>query len=126
MKAMILSLGALLIVVGTTAALAQPSPATSPTPPASDRAVSSPASPGGSLEMKGGDVDKTDQPASADRTDGGSALPRSAASARTTILGLTPAAASVIAVALLVVVILAILAMTRTGETTDIDPARRM
>jgi hypothetical protein len=39
---------------------------------------------------------------------------------------LSPAAASVIAVALIVVVILAIMAMTRTGETTDIDPARRM
>jgi hypothetical protein len=59
------------------------------------------------------------------RSDDGSALPRSAATERTTIFGLSPTAAVVIAAALLVVVILAIIAMTRSGETY-IDTNRRL
>lgn len=52
---------------------------------------------------------------------GGSALPRAAASDRTTIFGLSPTAAVILAAALLVVVILAIVAMTRTSTTTIDD-----
>jgi hypothetical protein len=55
----------------------------------------------------------------------GAALPRSAASERTTIFGLSPTAAVIIAAALLVVVILAIVAMTRTQDTY-IDTDRRL
>jgi hypothetical protein len=50
-------------------------------------------------------------------SDDGSALPRAATGARTTIFGLSPTAAVVIAAALLVVVILAIIAMTRSDDT---------
>jgi hypothetical protein len=50
------------------------------------------------------------------RDDGGSALPRSAVTERTTIFGLSPTAAVLIAAALLLVVILAIVAMTRSND----------
>jgi hypothetical protein len=149
MKAFVLSLGALLMVVGATGARAQQSPATSPDPAPSDRSANPAASPGASAERPGNvdvkpdtkaldqapadrrpdvnvNVEKKDQPASPDRNDGGSALPRSAANDRTTVLGLNPAAAIVIAAALLVVVILAIVAMTRSGDTTYIDRERRL
>jgi hypothetical protein len=53
----------------------------------------------------------------ATRTDDGSALPRSVVTERTTIFGLSPTAALVIAAALLVVVILSIVAMTRSNDT---------
>jgi hypothetical protein len=59
------------------------------------------------------------------KVDDGSALPRSAATERTTIFGLSPTAAVVIAAALLVVVILAIVAMTRSNDTY-IDTNRRV
>jgi hypothetical protein len=58
-------------------------------------------------------------------SDDGAALPRTAASERTTIFGLSPTAAVVIAAALLVVVILAIVAMTRSSDTY-IDTNRRI
>jgi hypothetical protein len=45
----------------------------------------------------------------------GSALPRTAATERTTLFGLRPTAAVVLAAALLVVVIVAIVAMTRSA-----------
>jgi hypothetical protein len=54
---------------------------------------------------------------SGDRVDaGGSALPRAAVTAPTTIFGLSPTAAVLIAAALLLVVILAIVAMTRSND----------
>ncbi|MBI2219548.1 MAG: hypothetical protein HYU51_19920 [Candidatus Rokubacteria bacterium] len=59
------------------------------------------------------------------RDDSGAALPRGAASDRTAIFGLSPTAAVIVGAALLVVVILAIVAMTRSGETTYIDRERR-
>jgi hypothetical protein len=54
-------------------------------------------------------------------------LPRTAAPQRTTLFGLSPAAAIVIASALLVVVILAIVAMARSGDrATYVERDRRM
>jgi hypothetical protein len=72
-------------------------------------------------------INKRDETAKSDgRDDGGSALPRGAASDRTTIFGLSPTAAVILAAALLVVVILSIVAMTRSGETTYIERDRRL
>jgi cobalamin biosynthesis Mg chelatase CobN len=69
-------------------------------------------------------VDKRDRN---EGQDGGSALPRSAAGdGRSTIFGLSPAAAAVIGAALLVVVILAIVSMSRGGESTYIDREPRI
>jgi hypothetical protein len=66
-----------------------------------------------------------DTTARSDRSDDGSALPRGAASGvRTSVFGLSPTAAVIVGAALLVVVILAIVAMTRSGETTYIDRGR--
>ena len=71
-------------------------------------------------------VEGTDKPAanpsgpSVGRDDGrndGSALPRSAATGRTGIFGLSPTAAAIVGAAVLLVVILAIVAMTRSGPT---------
>jgi hypothetical protein len=88
-----------------------------------DRAPSNPTP-----SNRGADVN-----ANVDKRDGGdgqasgSALPRSAAGGeRSTIFGLSPAAAVVIGAALLVVVILALVAMTRSGESTYIDREPRV
>jgi hypothetical protein len=105
------------------------SPARTQAPPPADS-----SSAGGSVSTPGGDVKgqinldrKIDvqTPSRIDRSDDGSALPRSAVTERTTIFGLSPTAAVVIAAALLVVVILAIVAMTRSNDTY-IDTNRRL
>jgi hypothetical protein len=93
-----------------------------------DRAPSNPTP-----SERAGDIGaNADKGAGIDRRDGGdsqasgSALPRSVAGGgHSTIFGLSPAAAVVIGSALLVVVILALVAMTRSGESTtyiDRDP----
>ncbi|HXH81883.1 MAG TPA: hypothetical protein VNN07_03035 [Candidatus Tectomicrobia bacterium] len=86
----------------------------------------SPGAPSGTEAPRSPDVkiDSKTEVRSGDR-DGGSALPRAAASDRTTIFGLSPTAAVIIAAALLVVVILAIVAMTRSGPGY-IDTDRRV
>jgi hypothetical protein len=48
--------------------------------------------------------------------DGASALPRSVVQERTTVFGLSPTAAMLIAATLLLVVVLAIVAMTRSND----------
>jgi hypothetical protein len=68
------------------------------------------------------DADRKDDAVSPDtaggnRNDDVSALPRATSAEHTTIFGLTPTAAIVIAAGLLVVVILAIVAMTRSDDT---------
>ena len=61
------------------------------------------------------------------RDSDGSASPRTSAPQRTTVFGLSPTGAIVIAAALLVVVILAIVAMARSGDrTTYVERDRRL
>jgi inner membrane protein involved in colicin E2 resistance len=55
------------------------------------------------------------------KSDGGSALPRATTGERSTIFGLSPTAAVLIGAALLLVVILAIVAMTRNADQSRID-----
>ena len=88
------------------------------TPPSSPQA-SGPAS-----TPKEGDSDRKGGAQVPARSDDVSALPRAVAE-RTTIFGLSPTAAVVIAAALLVTVILAIVAMTRSNDTY-IDTNRRV
>jgi cobalamin biosynthesis Mg chelatase CobN len=149
MKTFALCLGALLIFGPATVAVAQSSQAGSGTGTTSERAadpgagaatardsgVKGGADPSGPAAAQPSDrkpdvnvnVEKRDgSEARRDRDDGGAALPRAAAEDRTRIFGMTPAAAVVIGVALLVVVILAIVAMTRSGEPTFIDRDRDM
>ena len=64
-----------------------------------------------------------------DKSDLGSASPRTATSESRRIFGLEPTAAILIGAAILLVVILALVAMSRGGETgshTDIDINRRL
>jgi hypothetical protein len=133
----IVLLVALAAVGGATAAGAQGSnsPAGTQAPAAAPSTDSTTAS--GSVSTPGGDIkgqgtiERRSDPQPRIRTDsnrnddGASALPRAAASERSTIFGLSPTAAVVIAAALLVVVILAIVAMTRSGDTY-IDTDRRI
>lgn len=112
--------------------------------PAGTQAPAAPAPPtgstagGGSVSTPSTDAKgqvttdrKSDAPAPPSaRTDSGrsddpAALPRSAIGDHTTIFGLSPAVAIVLAAALLVVVILAIVAMTRSDDTY-IDMNRRI
>jgi hypothetical protein len=132
------TLGVLLAIAAVAPALAQPGG--SPSNPESRPAVSSPstdqgsppASPGATT-APGGAVtqdpkaqgDRTSPPSGAvtrprantDDAADGSALPRSTTVERTTIFGLSPTATILIGAALLIVVILAIVAMTRTTDT---------
>lgn len=95
-----------------------------PAPPPGAPAAGGPASTP-TPESKGQvDIDRKGNPQVPARGDDASALPR-AVTERTTIFGLSPTAAVVIASALLVVVILAIVAMTRTNDTY-IDTNRRV
>ncbi|HEY3064274.1 MAG TPA: hypothetical protein VGL09_00655 [Methylomirabilota bacterium] len=80
---------------------------------------SSPASPGATGSSSSSST--TTVVPDTSKSDGGSALPRSTAVERTTIFGLSPTAAVLIGAALLLVVILAIVAMTRNADTTRID-----
>lgn len=132
MKPVALLLGTLMILGVAGVALAQ-----------SDQPAQSPSGQSSQVSPPKADVDvkpnvqteskPSDQPAVRDRGpnvnsdinrrdsssgNGGAALPRGAASDRTSVFGLSPTAAVIIAAALLVVVILAIVAMTRSGETT--------
>jgi hypothetical protein len=69
-----------------------------------------------SWDARGQDASASDRNAG-NRTDDVSALPRATAAERTTLFGLSPTSAIVIAAGLLVVVVLAIIAMTRSDDT---------
>lgn len=131
-------LGVLMTIVAVAPALAQPggspsSPENRPAGPAPSTDQGSPPANPGATTAPGGSVTQ-DPRAQGDRTatppgavtrpradtDGaadGSALPRSTTVERTTIFGLSPTATILIGAALLIVVILAIVAMTRTTDT---------
>jgi len=69
------------------------------------------------------DINKNDS----SRDSGGSASPRTETVTRTTFFGLSPTAAIIVSVAILLVVILAIVAMTNSGgSTTYIDKGDRL
>jgi hypothetical protein len=91
-------------------------PTGTPAPPPAAAPPSDSTSGSGSVSTPSGDLKAKPAPGADTRSDDGSALPRAAASDRTTIFGLSPTAAVVIAAALLVVVILAIVAMTRSDD----------
>jgi hypothetical protein len=111
------SLAIVLLVALTTLGLAAGVRAQAPS--SGDNAVSAAADDAkGRIDAdRKGDAVSPD-PAAVNRNADVSALPRATTSAeRTTIFGLTPTAAIAIAAALLVVVILAIVAMTRSDDT---------
>jgi len=134
MKTFALALCALVLVAGAVPfALAQdssnqPAPAASPsvgTPsnPAQDAAPKTPEakSPDSSTKV---DIDIKARAEKGD--DAGSASPRSGDMQRTGFFGLSPTAAIIVSVAVLLVVILAIVAMTQSsGNTTYIDRTDR-
>ena len=96
-------------------------PAAPATPQAADKA------PDVSVKAPDAKVDiKTDSKTEVSRDNGaGSASPRTEAT-RTSFFGLSPTAAIIVSVAVLLVVILAIVAMTNSGSTTYIDKGDRL
>jgi hypothetical protein len=61
-------------------------------------------------------IDRRDAPARSDGDSGGSALPRASVEREQTIFGLSPLWAAVIGLAILIVVILAIVSMSRSSD----------
>src|SRR5204862_3628502 len=131
MKSFALALCALLVAAGAVPmALAQgtstqqsaPSAAPSVTPPANPAQDAAPKTP----EAKSSDT-KVDVNVKSDRSsDAGAASPRSSGEVqRTGFFGLSPTAAIIVSVAVLLVVILAIVAMTNNSGTTYIDKTDR-
>jgi hypothetical protein len=124
---------ALLGVVASSSAQApapnpsSPPPSASPSVPADKPAPPAPPTPDVKADIKTDNRETTVQSRGIDRSersDSPSALPRTT-SDRSTIFGLSPAAAVVIGGALLLIVILAIVAMGRGSSTTTyIDPDR--
>ena len=99
------------------------SPGASPSAPAPDRSSSSSSTTVDVLKSE----PRTD--VGKDKSDLGSASPRTTVSESRRIFGLEPTAAILIGAAILLVVILALVAMSRGGETsshTDIDLNRRL
>jgi len=131
MKSFALALCALLVAAGAVPmALAQgtstqqsaPSAAPSVTPPANPAQDAAPKAP----ETKSSDT-KVDVNVKGDKSnDAGAASPRSSGEVqRTGFFGLSPTAAIIVSVAVLLVVILAIVAMTNNSGTTYIDKTDR-
>jgi hypothetical protein len=139
MKAMGLILAVFFVLASVGGAVAQTAPSTSQPAPQSSAPSSNAPAPKADVDVKadvrtndkGADIKTRIDPSPSvsndrDRADG-SAFPRTAAPQRTTLFGLSPAAAIVIASALLVVVILAIVAMARSGDrATYVERDRRM
>lgn len=99
------------------------SPGAAPSAPAPDRSSSSSSTTVDILKSE----PRTD--VGKDKSDLGSASPRTTTSESRRIFGLEPTAAILIGAAILLVVILALVAMSRGGETgshTDIDINRRL
>ena len=134
MKTFALALVALLVIGGAGMALAQQdNQAQAPASQQSAPAASQPAAPSGGeakAPSASGSVDARgsvsgDAQIKADRSDDSAvaASPRTEAT-RTSFFGLSPTAAVIVSVAVLLVVILAIVAMTNSRETTYIDRDR--
>ena len=141
MKTLVLALCAFVVLAGVAPmVLAQdtskPSSESSPAPSAQPAAPSAqPAAPSDSASKPSSDAVSPpsgkidiDVKARADRTDdsAGAASPRTGDAQRTGFFGLSPTAAIIVSVAVLLVVILAIVAMTHSGGTTYIDTDRRL
>jgi hypothetical protein len=130
MKTFAILLSAFLLVAGAAPmALAQDSSAPKAAPGVSGSAsgsasgsVSAPAD-----KTPNADVKAPDAKVGIDvnRNDGGAASPRTDSVTRTTFFGLSPTAAIIVSVAVLLVVILAIVAMTNSGGTTYVDKGDR-
>jgi hypothetical protein len=118
--ALLVALAALGLASGALAQTQPPGSTIAPAPGLPDRASARESrgdrdtTPGAAT--RGPDAAAADRNAE-DRTDDVSALPRATAADRTTLFGLSPASAIVIAAGLLVVVVLAIVAMTRSDDT---------
>ena len=102
----------------------------SPAPGASAPSGSASGSISGSADVKsdnkaGSSESKTTVTDTNRDSGGGLASPRSESVTRTTFFGLSPTAAIIVSVAVLLVVILAIVAMTNSGGTTYIDKGDR-
>jgi hypothetical protein len=135
MKTFAIALVALLIVGGAVpVALAQqdrqaPPPAASPAPSDASPSATAPPAPGApsGSDMKTGDNADTRGGISADRRGNedaaGAASPRTEAT-RTGFFGLSPTAAIIVSVAVLLIVILAIVAMTNNRGTTYVERDR--
>ena len=132
MKTLALALCAFVVLVGVAPlALAQDS-SQQPSQPSSAPSATAPANPSADAPKTKVEVDikaKTDDGASRmDKSSDavGSASPRTGDAQRTGFFGLSPTAAIIVSVAVLLVVILAIVAMTHSGGTTYIDTDRRV
>ena len=129
MKTLVIVFVALLVVGGAVPmALAQQDSSSSSSAPAAPAAPSGSKAPDVSVKAPDAKVDiKTDSKTEVSRDNaGGSASPRTTETTRTSFFGLSPTAAIIVSVAVLLVVILAIVAMTNSGNTTYIDKGDRL
>ena len=132
MKTFALALSALLLVAGA-APLALAQDSSTQSAPSAAPSVSTPSNPAQDAAPRAPEVKAPDTKVDIDikaRTDSrsddaGSASPRSGELQRTGFFGLSPAAAIIVSVAVLLVVVLAIVAMTQSGGTTYIDRTDR-
>ena len=135
MKALVLALCALVAVAGAAPiVLAQDSSSSSPAPAAAPTVNPPAAAPSDApkpssdtVKPPSGKID-VDIKARTDKSDdsAGAASPRTGDAQRTGFFGLSPTAAIIVSVAVLLVVILAIVAMTHSSGTTYIDTDRRL
>jgi hypothetical protein len=132
MKTLVVLFLSLLVLGGAVPmALAQQdtSSSSSSSAPAAPAPSAAPKAPDVSVKAPDAKVDiKTDSKTSTDvsrDTSVGAASPRTEVT-RTSFFGLSPTAAIIVSVAVLLVVILAIVAMTNSGSTTYIDKGDRL
>jgi len=135
MKTLAVVLAAFVLMLGAAPmALAQQDASSSSSSAASQAAPSAPADKAPDVNIKTPDVNlKGDSKVDvnvrgsdpARDSGGGSASPRTESVTRTTFFGLSPTAAIIVSVAVLLVVILAIVAMTNSGGTTYVDKSDR-
>ena len=134
MKTLVAVFVALLVLGGAVPMALAQQDASSSSSSSSSAAPAAPASPSAadkapdvSVKAPDAKVDiKTDSKTEVARDNGaGAASPRTEAT-RTSFFGLSPTAAIIVSVAVLLVVILAIVAMTNSGSTTYIDKGDRL
>jgi hypothetical protein len=129
MKTLALALCAVLLVAGAApVALAQGTSTQSPPAAAPNVHPPSAAAPDSSAAKSPSTKADVDIKARTDRSgdDAGAASPRTGDVHRTGFFGLSPTAAIIVSVAVLLVVILAIVAMSHSSGTTYIDTDRRV
>jgi hypothetical protein len=135
MKTLVLALCAFVVIAGVAPiVLAQDSSNQSPSasapsasPPAAAPSADAPKASPDKASPPSGKID-VDIKARSDKSDdaAGAASPRTGDAQRTGFFGLSPTAAIIVSVAVLLVVILAIVAMTHSSGTTYIDTDRRV